>query len=212
MYAIVIGIRIAFILRILVSKPAKLFLMKNTLLGLLSLALVTLARADFTSYTLDSQSNPLTYDPVVSYTWDTLSINFTGNSGGNTNYTTNFGTGAIVTLSFTSTTSIIGHSVQLAWLYPDASSVYTYWPSVVVPGTVFAGSGAGDFVITGNTVTINNNTSGWSAAAFNGFVITDLTRREQGPDNHNVPDTASTLALLGASFIGLAAFRRRFAA
>ncbi|MEO6993823.1 MAG: VPDSG-CTERM sorting domain-containing protein [Lacunisphaera sp.] len=172
---------------------------------------VPLLRADFTSYTLVSQSTALTYDPVVSHTFDSLSINFTGNSGGGENFTTDLSTGAVVSLSFTSDVSIAGDSVQLAWIYPTEGSVYEYFPSIVVPGTVFLGSGASNFVVTGNTITITNTTEGWTGAQFNGFVLTDLTRKAAGPSGggSNVPDSGSSLALLGFAFTGLG-FVRRF--
>jgi hypothetical protein len=180
--------------------------MKKLLLSMVFVATLTVARADFTSYTLVSQSDPLTYLPTTSYTFDSLTINMDGNSGGNTNYTQDFGSGAEIVLSFTNTESIVGDSVQLAWIYPEASSVYEYFPSIIVPGTVFLGYGASDFTITGNTVTIDNDTEGWTGADFNGFTITDLTEQSTGPSN--VPDTASTLLLIGAAMVGLAIFRR----
>ncbi len=181
--------------------------MKKLLTGLFLLTTLTLARADFTSYTLVSQSNTLQYDPVVSFTFDTLSINFTGNSGGNANMYTSGNAGAVVTLSFTDNQSIIGDSVQLAWIYPSAGAVFEYFPSIIVPGTVNLGFGASDFVVTGNTITINNDTNGWSGSTFNGFVLTDLTRQAAGPSN-TVPDATSTLPLLAAAMAGLAICRR----
>ncbi len=184
--------------------------MKNLLLSLVCMLTVTAVRADFTSYTLVSQSDPLTYDPVVSYTFDTLSINFTGNSGGQTNYTVDQGTDAVVTLHFTSTSSIIGDSVQLAWIYPSDGTVFEYFPSIIVPGTVFLGFGASDFTITGDTITISNSTQGWTGAEFNGFVLTDLTRQAEGPSG-SVPDTASTLLLIGFAFAGIALCHRKLA-
>jgi protein with PEP-CTERM/exosortase system signal len=194
--------------------------MKKFITLLSCLACAVAARADFTSYTLASQSDPLTYDPVVTHTFDTLSINMTGNTpSGDENIVTNQAEedGASIVLDFGSTHSIIGDSVQLAWYYPDGSTVYEYFPSIIVPGVVFAGSGAGDFTITGDTVTIVNDTSGWSEGAFNGFVITDLSQQGAGQGNptqptSGVPDTASTLLLAGAAVAGLAIFRRKAAA
>jgi hypothetical protein len=181
------------------------------------LACAVAARADFTSYTLVSQSDPLTYDPVVTSTFDTLSINMTGNTpSGDANYTVGFVAGSTIVLDFGSTHSIVGDSVQLAWYYPDGSTVYEYFPSIIVPGVVFAGSGAGDFTITGDTVTIVNDLEGWSPGPFNGFVITDLSQQSAGEGNptqptSGVPDTASTLLLSGAAVAGLALFRRKVA-
>ena len=207
------------------SEPAALRLLKrlrrgpplqmnmNKLIALLACVVcVSAARADFTSYTLVSQTDPLTYLPKVTFTYDTLSINFTGNTPpGLENVVTDTSASAeddaIVTLDFTSTKSIVGDSVQLAWYYPDSATVYEYFPSILVPGTVFAGSGAGDFTIGADTVTIVNTTSGWSPGSFNGFVITDLTRAAGGPPG--VPDTASTLLMLSAAVTGLAFCSRK---
>jgi hypothetical protein len=194
--------------------------MKKLITLLSCLACAVAARADFTSYTLVSQSDPLTYDPLVTNTFDTLSINFTGNTPlGDENMVTNPADedGASVVLDFTSSHSIIGDSVQLAWYYPDGSTVYEYFPSIIVPGVVFAGSGAGDFTIDGDSVTIVNTTSGWSPGSFNGFVITDLSQQSAGQGNptqpsSGVPDTASTLLLAGAAVAGLAILRRRTSA
>lgn len=156
----------------------------------------------------------------MTHTFDTLSINMTGNwPSGDENIVTNPAEedGASIVLDFGSTHSIIGDSVQLAWYYPDGSTVYEYFPSIMVPGVVFAGSGAGDFTITGDTVTIVNDTSGWSEGAFNGFVITDLSQQGAGQGNptqpvSGVPDTASTLLLTAAAVAGLVIFRRKAAA
>jgi hypothetical protein len=190
--------------------------MKTLLVSILSLCAVTLARADFTSYTLVSQSDPLTYDPVVTFTYDSLSINMTGNTPTGlenlaTDQSSSATENATIVLSFTDTASIVGHSVVLEWFFPNAATLFESFPSVPVPGSVFAGSGAGTFTITGNTVTIVNTTSGWSAADFNGFVILDLTRQQQGPPNpiSSAPDAGSTLLLVGAGLAGLALFRRR---
>jgi hypothetical protein len=184
--------------------------MKNLFLGFLLLASFTLARADFMSYTLISQSHPLTYDPVTSFTFDTLTINFTGNSGGQANFTQDSATGAVVTLNFTSDRSIIGDVVQLAWIYPSDGNVFEYFPSIVVPGAVFLCFGASNFTITDNTITIANSTQGWTGAEFNGFVLTDLTRQAQGPSS-SAPEASSTLALLAVALAGIAACRRGFA-
>jgi len=184
--------------------------MKNLLLSLVCMVAVTAARADFTSYTLVSQSDPLTYDPVVSFTFDTLSINFTGNSGGAANFTTDFGTGAVVTLHFTSTASIVGDSVQLAWIYPSDGTVFEYFPSIIVPGTVDLGFGASDFTVSSDTISITNTTEGWTGAQFNGFVLTDLTRKAEGPSG-TVPDAASTLLLIGGAFAAMVFCGRKLA-
>jgi hypothetical protein len=190
--------------------------MKTLLVSLLSVCAMTLARADFTSYTLVSQSDPLTYDPLVSFTFDSLSINMTGNTPtGMENLATDQDSSATqnatIVLSFTDDVSIVGDFVELEWFFPNAATVFETFPSVPVPGSVFAGSGAGTFTITGNTVTIVNTTSGWSAASFNGFVILDVTRQGKGPSNpgNSAPDTGSTLVLVGAGSAGLAFFRRR---
>jgi hypothetical protein len=170
-------------------------------LCLSAVATMTMARADFTSYTLTSQSDPLTYTPVTSYTFD---------SNGDTNFTVDNGTGAVATFAFTDTQSIVGDSIQLAWIYPDASTVFEYFPSIIVPGSVDLGFGADGFTIDGNTITITNDTSGWTGADFNGFTVTDLTRQAAGPSG-SVPDTASTLLLFGAAIAGLAIGRRGLA-
>jgi hypothetical protein len=191
--------------------------MKKFIALLSCLACAAAVRADFTSYTLASQSDPLTYDPVVTYTFDTLSINMTGNTpSGDANFTVDDGTGSTIVLDFSSTHSIVGDSVQLAWYYPNGSTVYEYFPSIIVPGVVFAGSGAGDFTITDDSVTIVNDLEGWSPEPFNGFVITDLSQQSAGQGNptqpsSGVPDTTSTLLLAGAGVAGLAIFRRKAA-
>ncbi|HEY4989861.1 MAG TPA: hypothetical protein VII09_08640 [Opitutaceae bacterium] len=183
--------------------------MKKLLATLFCLSAVALARADFTSYTLVSQTDPLTFAPVVSFTFDSLSINMTGNTpAGQDNFTADSHTGSTIVLSFTDTTSIVGDSVELLWLFPTATTVFETFAAVPVPGTVFAGSGAGNFTITGNTVTIVNQTEGWTAASFNGFEILDVTRQAQG--GPSVPDTSSTLLLVGAAMVGLVVCRRGF--
>ena len=184
--------------------------MKNILAGFLFISALTLARADFTSYTLISQSDPLTYDPLVSYTFDSLTINMTGNTpAGDGNFTVDDGFGATIQLSFTDTASIVGDSVELLWFYPNSSSIFESFPSIIVPGTVDANFGAGDFTITGDTVTIVNTTQGWSPASFNGFEILDLTQQVTGPTGGGVPDASSTLLLLGVAMGGLAICSRR---
>jgi hypothetical protein len=187
--------------------------MKKLLISLFCVTAATLARADFTSYTLVSQTDPLTFDPVVTHTFDSLTINMTGNTpSGEENTATDQDpsatTDATMVLDFTDTSSIIGHSVELLWLFPDASTTFEIFPAILVPGTVDASNGAGDFTITGDTVTIVNTTTGWSAASFNGFEILDLTQQSTGPGNPTVPDTASTLLLLGAAVGVLVACRR----
>jgi len=186
------------------------FCMKTFLLTAAFLGAVTLAKADFTSYSLVSQSDPLTYAPTVSYTYDSLSIDMLGNSPNGmenfaTNQNTSATTNATVKLSFTDSASIVGDKVEVIWLYPTASSVFETFSAVPVPGTIYAGFGAGDFTISGDTVTIVNTTSGWSAGSYNGFEILDLTRQAAGPagPNGTVPDTGSTLALVGAALAGL---------
>jgi hypothetical protein len=175
--------------------------MKTLLTVLFCLSAVTFARADFTSYTLVSQSDPLTYAPVLSFTFDTLTINMTGNAPfGQPNVTTDLRNGAVMALSFTDTTSFVGDSVELLWLFPTATTVFQAFASVPVPGTTIAGHGSVDFTITGNTVTIGGETEGWSAGAFNGFEIIDLTLQSRGP---SVPDSSSTLLLVGAAWVGL---------
>ena len=185
--------------------------MKNLIFALSLAATLSVARADFTSYTLVSQSDPLQYAPVVSYTYDSLSINMTGNTpGGQDNFTQDDHVGATIQLSFTDTASIVGDSVELRWLYPDSSSVFETFSAVPVPGTIFANYGAGDFTITGDTVTIVNTTEGWSPASFNGFEILDLNQQASGP-SPGVPDTASPLLMLGVAIAGLVACRRSIA-
>lgn len=181
--------------------------MKKLLLFIIALTSVTLARADFLSFTLVSETDPLTYTPVTSFTYDTLSVNFTGNSDGASNYTLDGQAGAVVTFSFTTDYSIIGHTVQLAWTYPDSSSVFEFFPTIVVPGTVFLGFGASDYTVTGNTITISNSTYGWTGAAFNGFVLTDFTQRDAGP-SAGAPDATSTLPLLAIALAGMVIGRR----
>jgi hypothetical protein len=189
--------------------------MKKLLATLFCLSAVTLARADFTSYNLVSQTDPLTFAPAVSFTFDSLTINMTGNTpSGEENLATNQSvaatSNATIVLSFTDTTSIVGDSVELLWLFPTASSVFETFAAVPVPGTIFASFGAGNFTITGNSVTIVNTTSGWSAAAFNGFEILDVTRQAQGGPGNGVPDASSTLLLVGAAMVGLVVCRRSF--
>jgi hypothetical protein len=189
--------------------------MKKLLAGLFCLSALTLAKADFTSYTLVNQSDPLQFTPTTSSTYDTLSINMLGDGGGAGNfYTVNPVGPVVVSLDFTDTQSITGDTVQLAWYYPDTTSVYEYFSSVAVPGAEFLGSGAGEFTITssglGGTITIANETDGWSSGYgsnyFNGFVLTDLTRQSKGPPG--VPDSGSTVLLLGVALAGLIVWSR----
>jgi hypothetical protein len=155
----------------------------------------------------------LTFAPAVSFTFDSVTINMAGNtSAGEVNTASTQSPiaidKAVIMLSVTDTTSIVGDSVELESFFPYASNVFETFPAVPVPGSVFAGSGARDFTITGDTVTIVNTTSGWSAASFNGFEILDVTRLGEGPPNSGVPDTASTRLPVGAGLAALAAFRR----
>lgn len=73
--------------------------------------------------------------------------------------------------------SIIGQTVRIDWLYPDSSTVFDTSGNVVVadPGVEwFAGSGVGNIDVSDGTITIENQTQGWSVASFNGFRFTDV--------------------------------------
>lgn len=180
--------------------------MKKTLLLIICLFSLAAARANFTSFNLTSQSTDLTYLPTTSYTSNSLFVNFTGNSGGNTNYTTDSSTGAIATFSFTNSTSLLGANISVQWIFGSSmSSIYTTFPTFTFPGSVFLGSGAETLTLTNNTLTIQNGTTGWSGADYNGFLITNLST-----NSNNVPDGASTLLLLGMSLAGISFVARRF--
>jgi hypothetical protein len=69
---------------------------------------------------------------------------------------------------------ITGDTIQVDWWYPSANSVL-WTGSTTVPGSVFPGSGVPQIDVADGTITVTNETYGWSGAAFNGFVFTDLT-------------------------------------
>ena len=155
--------------------------MKKLLLLAICLFSLAAARADFTSFNLTSQSADLTYLPTTSFTSNSLFVNFNGNSGGSANYTTDMSYGAIATFSFANSSSLLGNNISVQWIFGGSmSSIYTTFPTFTFPGSVFLGSGADTLAMTANKLTIKNNTMGWSGAAYNGFLITNLS----GNTNH----------------------------
>jgi PEP-CTERM motif len=73
--------------------------------------------------------------------------------------------------------SIIGQTIRIDWLFPDATSVFSSSGNVVVtdPGAEWnAGAGVGNIDVGNGIITIENQSTGWSGAAFNGFRFTDI--------------------------------------
>jgi hypothetical protein len=89
-----------------------------------------------------------------------------------------FGTLFLLSLGISSAqASIIGQTIRIDWLYPNASSVLSSSGDVAVtdPGVEWApGSGVGNIDVGDGIITIENLTSGWSGANFNGFRFTDI--------------------------------------
>jgi hypothetical protein len=177
--------------------------MKKLFVAAICLVGVTLARADFTSYDVASQSDPLTFDPTTSFTSNTLTVNFDGNSGGDANFTAD-GNPSVLTLDFTDTGSILADNLELTYYFPDTSTQLIELTSSV---PAFYNLGGVTIGVDADTVTVSNSTSGWTGGAFNGFVLTDL-----GPPAASAPDAAPSLLLLGAGISGLIGYRRNAAA
>lgn len=72
--------------------------------------------------------------------------------------------------------TIIGETIVIDWYFPNDTSVFASSGNVVVsdPGVEWApGSGLGDIDVGDGIITVENLTSGWSGATFNGFTFTD---------------------------------------
>lgn len=116
------------------------------------------------------------------------------------------------------------NSVSVGWVGSGYDSQFTYWLlnssawtnglSNLATGTLSGGtgSGLGTYTINGNNtfaqylvIAANGSDLGKVDAAFKVSGLNVTTR-------NNVPDGGSVVALVGASLLGLVAFRRRFAA
>lgn len=77
-------------------------------------------------------------------------------------------------------TSIIGDTFQITWQYPNSGTTFeSFSGTLTASGLTWspgAATGLNFVMLTDGTVVINNATAGWSAASFNGFLITDLTQ------------------------------------
>lgn len=72
--------------------------------------------------------------------------------------------------------NIVGDTMLVEWKFPDIGTAY-FSDNVVVPGSTYAGSGAGTITILDGTITIENTTRGWTGSSgFNGFIFTDLSQ------------------------------------
>jgi hypothetical protein len=81
-----------------------------------------------------------------------------------------------VCLSSPAVGSIVGDTINVEWKYPDITTTY-YASNVVVPGSLFPGSGLGEINILDGFITLQNNTMGWSGSSgFNGFIFTDISQ------------------------------------
>jgi len=81
----------------------------------------------------------------------------------------------LVCLSSPAFGSIVGETINVDWKFPDIGTTY-YSDNVVVPGSLFPGSGLGEINIQDGIITIENTTLGWTGSSgFNGFIFTDIS-------------------------------------
>lgn len=73
---------------------------------------------------------------------------------------------------------VLGHTLGVEWWFPNAGTNFLLSTTVVVtdPGVEIpqVGSGVGAIDIGSGFITIENQTRGWTGAAFNGFAFTDV--------------------------------------
>jgi hypothetical protein len=84
---------------------------------------------------------------------------------------------AIILLASSAYGAILGNSVNIAWWYPAANTVFSQSTVTVVdPGVEWNTGNGVEIDIKNDTITIQNTSPGWKGSdGFNGFVFTDLT-------------------------------------
>jgi hypothetical protein len=175
--------------------------MKKSLFGIIVFSVLPLLAfagpPGFTSLDLVSITGgtPPTTDPILTWDADDLFINFNANSDTDVsglNLTYNF--------DFTSTSSVVGDTFLLSYLFPDTA--HTLLSTTIVDPEAL-GFGPGDFAMDSSTISVFSSSGGWTGSnGFNGIEVSYVAPA-------TTPDATPTWLLVGASVLAMAALRRR---